>query len=69
MHRTSNCLQMFGTLTFFVASLNLLSCVTTVAPVVLAFALGMLARLFEGDVTQANHWLKAEGRSLYAWFG
>ena len=29
----------------------------------------LLARLFEGDVTQANHWLKAEGRSLYAWFG
>ncbi|MEY4721765.1 MAG: hypothetical protein RIQ46_1490, partial [Pseudomonadota bacterium] len=29
----------------------------------------LLARLFEGDVAEANRWLKAEGRSLYAWFG
>ena len=29
----------------------------------------LLARLFEGDVAEANRWLKREGRSLYAWFG
>ena len=29
----------------------------------------LLARLFEGDVAEANQWLKADGRSLYAWFG
>ena len=29
----------------------------------------LLARLFEGDLTAANAWLKAEGRSLYGYFG
>ena len=29
----------------------------------------MLAQLFEGDIAEANRWLKREGRSLYAWFG
>ena len=29
----------------------------------------VLARLFEGDVAEANRWLKREGRGLYAWFG
>jgi hypothetical protein len=28
-----------------------------------------LAKLFEGDMTAANRWLKREGRSLYATFG
>lgn len=27
----------------------------------------LLAQLFEGDITQANRWLKAQGRSLYGW--
>lgn len=29
----------------------------------------LLNEIFEGDVAQANHWLKREGRSLYAAFG
>ena len=29
----------------------------------------LLARLFEGDIAEANGWLKREGRGLYAWFG
>jgi predicted metal-dependent hydrolase len=28
-----------------------------------------LGRLFEGDVAEADHWIKAHGRSLYASFG
>jgi predicted metal-dependent hydrolase len=28
-----------------------------------------LARLFEGDVAEADRWIKAHGRSLYASFG
>jgi predicted metal-dependent hydrolase len=28
-----------------------------------------LARLFEGDLPEADHWLRREGRSLYAHFG
>lgn len=30
---------------------------------------GALARIYEGDVTAANAWLKAEGRTLYRLFG
>jgi predicted metal-dependent hydrolase len=30
---------------------------------------GALAELFEGDLRAANRWLKANGRSLYRWFG
>lgn len=29
----------------------------------------LLGRLFEGDIDEANDWLKREGRGLYAWFG
>ena len=29
----------------------------------------LLAQLFEGDIAEANGWLKREGRGLYAWFG
>jgi predicted metal-dependent hydrolase len=29
----------------------------------------LLARLFEGDIAEADHWLKTKGRSLYAQFG
>ncbi len=29
----------------------------------------MLAELFEGEIDEANHWLKHEGRSLYVPFG
>jgi predicted metal-dependent hydrolase len=29
----------------------------------------LLAALFEGDIAQANHWLKREGRGLYSSFG
>jgi predicted metal-dependent hydrolase len=29
----------------------------------------LLGELFEGDVEEANHWLKRHGRSLYAHFG
>lgn len=29
----------------------------------------LLGELFEGDIKQANRWLKREGRSLYSWFG
>ena len=29
----------------------------------------LLGQLFEGDIADANHWLKQQGRGLYAWFG
>ena len=29
----------------------------------------LLAQLFEGDLAEANGWLKHQGRGLYAWFG
>ncbi len=29
----------------------------------------LLAHMFEGDVAEANRWLKRDGRGLYAWFG
>ena len=29
----------------------------------------LLAELFEGDIEDANRWLKADGRRLYSYFG
>jgi predicted metal-dependent hydrolase len=29
----------------------------------------LLGELFEGDIAEANRWLKREGRGLYAVFG
>lgn len=29
----------------------------------------VLGEIYEGDIREANHWLKREGRGLYRWFG